>query len=64
MYKNDELLEMAQKLHEDFEEYREKDFTGKDICRKRGIDLYFNNYFQSLALISFRSSTLQRRSNN
>jgi len=24
------------------EEYREKDFTGKDICRKRGIDLYFN----------------------
>ena len=25
------------------EEYREKDFTGKDICRKRGIDLYFNS---------------------
>ena len=24
------------------EEYREKEFTGKDICRKRGIDLYFN----------------------
>jgi glycerol-3-phosphate cytidylyltransferase len=24
------------------EEYREKDFTGKDICRKRKIDLYFN----------------------
>jgi glycerol-3-phosphate cytidylyltransferase len=24
------------------EEYREKDFTGKDICRSRGIDLYFN----------------------
>ena len=24
------------------EEYREKDFTGKDICRKRGIDLHFN----------------------
>ena len=24
------------------EEYREKDFTGKDICRKRGIELYFN----------------------
>jgi glycerol-3-phosphate cytidylyltransferase len=23
-------------------EYKEKDFTGKDICRKRGIDLYFN----------------------
>ena len=24
------------------EEYREKDFTGKDICKKRGIALYFN----------------------
>lgn len=24
------------------EEYRDKDFTGKEICRKRGIMLYFN----------------------
>jgi len=24
------------------EEYREMDFTGKDICKKRGIQLYFN----------------------
>ena len=24
------------------EEYKEKDFTGKDICRKRGIELFFN----------------------
>lgn len=24
------------------EEYREKDFTGKDICKRRDIDLYFN----------------------
>lgn len=24
------------------EEYREKDFTGKETCRKRSIDLYFN----------------------
>lgn len=24
------------------EEYRDKDFTGRDICKKRGIDLYFN----------------------
>jgi len=23
-------------------EYKDKDFTGKDICRKRGINLYFN----------------------
>jgi glycerol-3-phosphate cytidylyltransferase len=24
------------------EEYREKEFSGKDICRKRGIHLHFN----------------------
>lgn len=24
------------------EEYREQDFTGKDICKKRSIQLYFN----------------------
>ena len=24
------------------EEYREKDFTGKDVCRKRGNELHFN----------------------
>ena len=24
------------------EEYREKDFTGRDICKKRDIKLYFN----------------------
>ncbi|MBM37747.1 MAG: glycerol-3-phosphate cytidylyltransferase [Woeseia sp.] len=25
------------------EEYRDKDFTGRDICRKRDIDIVFNN---------------------
>ena len=24
------------------DEYKEKEFTGKDICRKRGIELHFN----------------------
>jgi glycerol-3-phosphate cytidylyltransferase len=24
------------------EEYRDKDFTGRDICKKRDIELYFN----------------------
>jgi len=24
------------------EEYKTQDFTGKDICRSRGIELYFN----------------------
>ena len=38
------------------EEYREQDFTGKDICRKRGIELYFN--FRDHR---FSSSDLRRR---
>jgi glycerol-3-phosphate cytidylyltransferase len=38
------------------EEYRDKDFTGKDICRKRGIQLYFNKRDHR-----FSSSDLRRR---
>lgn len=38
------------------EEYREKDFTGKDICRKRGIQLYFNKRDHR-----FSSSGLRKR---
>ena len=41
-----DLLDILSMYHIDVrilgEEYREKDFTGKDICRKRGIDLHFN----------------------
>ena len=38
------------------EEYREKDFTGKDICRSRGIDLYFDKRDHR-----FSTSDLRRR---
>lgn len=38
------------------EEYREKDFTGKDVCRKRGIELHFNKRDHR-----FSSSDLRRR---
>lgn len=38
------------------QEYRDKDFTGKDICRKRDIDLYFNNRDHR-----FSSSDLRKR---
>ena len=34
-------------------EYKQKDFTGKDVCRRRGIELYFNrrdHRFSSTAL--------------
>ena len=38
------------------EEYRDKDFTGKDVCRKRDIDLHFNKRDHR-----FSSSDLRRR---
>jgi len=38
------------------EEYREKEFTGKDICRKRGIELHFNKRDHR-----FSSSGLRKR---
>ena len=38
------------------EEYRDKDFTGKDICRKRDIDLHFNKRDHR-----FSSSDLRKR---
>jgi len=38
------------------EEYRDKEFTGKDICRKRDIDLHFNKRDHR-----FSSSDLRRR---
>lgn len=38
------------------EEYKEKDFTGKDICKKRGILLYFNKRDHR-----FSSSDLRKR---
>jgi glycerol-3-phosphate cytidylyltransferase len=41
------------------EEYRDKDFTGKDICKKRGIQLYFNKRDHR-----FSSSDLRTRVKN
>ena len=38
------------------EEYKEKDFTGKDICKKRGIALFFNKREHR-----FSSSDLRKR---
>jgi glycerol-3-phosphate cytidylyltransferase len=38
------------------EEYRENEFTGKDICRKRGIQLHFNKREHR-----FSSSDLRKR---
>lgn len=38
------------------DEYKNKDFTGKDVCRKRGIQLYFNKRDHR-----FSSSGLRKR---
>ena len=37
------------------EEYKDKNFTGKDICIDRGIDLYFNKRDHSFSSTSLRS---------
>ena len=39
-------------------EYKDKDFTGKDVCKKRGIHLYFNKRDHR-----FSSSELRKRLN-
>lgn len=41
------------------EEYRHKDFTGRDICKARGIELYFNKRDHR-----FSSSELRERMKN
>ena len=41
------------------EEYRQKDFTGKDECRNRGIELYFNKRDHR-----FSTSDLRKRVSN
>lgn len=38
------------------DEYKDRDFTGKDICQKRGIELYFNKRDHR-----FSSSGLRKR---
>tara|TARA_R110000772_G_scaffold198019_1_gene308667 strand:+ start:194 stop:616 length:423 start_codon:yes stop_codon:yes gene_type:complete len=56
----DDLLDILQMLPIDIrilgEEYREKEFTGKDVCRQLGIDLYFNKRNHR-----FSSSGLRKR---
>lgn len=43
------------------EEYREKEFTGKDICRKRGIDLYFNKRDHRFSSSGLRNRVAKRQ---
>tara|TARA_B100001093_G_scaffold474012_1_gene498387 strand:- start:43 stop:462 length:420 start_codon:yes stop_codon:yes gene_type:complete len=41
-------------------EYRDKDFTGKDICRKRDIELYFNSRDHRFSSTDLRTRIAER----
>lgn len=55
-----DLIDILEMFHIDVKimgaEYKDKDFTGKDVCKKRGIRLYFNNRDHR-----FSSSDLRKR---
>lgn len=46
------------------EEYRDKDFTGKDICRKRGIQLHFNKRDHRFSSSDLRNRVTERENEN
>lgn len=46
------------------EEYREKEFTGKDVCRKRGIQLYFNKRDHRFSSSSLRNRVAEKEKTN
>jgi len=62
MYEND-LIDILSMRNIDVrilgEEYREKDFTGRDICKARDIELYFNKREHR-----FSTSDLRKRISN
>jgi len=43
------------------EEYRQKDFTGKDECRNRGIELYFNKRDHRFSTTDLRKRVCDER---
>lgn len=58
-----DLEDILELFHMDYkimgQEYKDKDFTGKEICRRRGIQLYFNKRDHR-----FSSSSLRERVHN
>ena len=42
------------------DEYRDQDFTGKDICKKRGIQLYFNKRDHRFSTTSLRQQVVKK----
>jgi len=59
-YQTEDVIDILELFQVDVrflgEEYREKEFTGKDVCRKRGIELHFNKRDHR-----FSTSGLRRR---
>ncbi|NDB57136.1 glycerol-3-phosphate cytidylyltransferase [bacterium] len=45
------------------EEYRDKDFTGRDICKKRGIELYFNRREHRFSTSDLRQRVIDKNTN-
>ena len=45
------------------DEYRDKDFTGKDICKKRSIQLYFNKRDHRFSSTALRQQVLNNHNN-
>jgi len=60
----DDLLDIISMLPIDVrilgDEYRNKEFTGKEICQKRGIKLYFNNRDHNFSTSSLRKKVYDR----
>lgn len=45
------------------DEYKEKDFTGKDVCKKRNISLYFNKRDHRFSSSDLRVRVAERENN-
>jgi glycerol-3-phosphate cytidylyltransferase len=46
------------------DEYKEKDFTGKDICKRRGILLYFNKRDHRFSSSGLRKRVVEKENAN
>ena len=59
-----DLEDILQMFHIDIrilgDEYRDQDFTGKDICKKRGIQLYFNKRDHRFSTTVLRLQVVKR----
>ena len=63
----DDLCDILAMYHIDVrvlgDEYKEKDFTGKDICKKRGIQLHFNKRDHRFSSSDLRKRVCEREKN-